>query len=93
MSLHVVDTDTGEVVDRAPAVRAPGPMTVVDVAAQCRSVVTLLIVLPGVAAVLFLMLRAFWAWDATCPGCGRHAGTRPVSCDNQRFHPNDRSAA
>jgi len=53
----------------------------------CRGVVTLLIVLPGVAAVLFLMLRAFWAWDATCPGCGRHAGTRPVSCDNQRFHP------
>ena len=38
MTLHVVDTDTGEVVDRAPAVRAPGPMTVVDVAAQCRSV-------------------------------------------------------
>lgn len=48
---------------------------------------TLLIVLPGVAAVLFLMLRAFWAWDATCPGCGRHAGTRPVSCDNRDFHP------
>ncbi len=38
MTTHVVDTDTGEVVDRAPAVRAPGPMTVVDVAAQCRSV-------------------------------------------------------
>jgi len=38
VTLHVVDTDTGEVVDRAPAVRAPGPMTVVDVAAQCRSV-------------------------------------------------------
>ena len=34
MSLHVVDTDTGEVVDSAPAVRAPGPMTVVDVAAD-----------------------------------------------------------
>lgn len=38
--MTVVDIATGEIINRAPAVHTPAPMTVVDVAAQCRTIET-----------------------------------------------------
>lgn len=35
--MTLIDADTGEVVNRTPALRTSGPMTAVDVASQCRS--------------------------------------------------------
>ena len=38
--MTVVDIATGEIINRAPAVHTPAPMTEVDVAAQCRTIET-----------------------------------------------------
>jgi len=34
--VSLIDADTGEVVDRTPALRTSGPMTTIEVAHQCR---------------------------------------------------------